>query len=773
MNRIFTAETRERHRFFKIIFLCASVSLWFLLLNQTAKAQTISGTVRDARQAPIANAEVNLVAANRTVSRIETNETGDFSLLTNGATNLILQIRVAGFAFFEKRLETNENQLEITLLPENVSAEVTISIARAETRLTETPASVVVLNRENLEQTAAQTVDDALRQVAGFQLFRRSSSRTTNPTAQGANFRGLAGSGASRSSVLFDGVSLNDAFGGWTYWSRVPRASVEQIEVLRGGASALYGNAALSGAINVLTRNPDSPFLRLETSLGTQKTADASAFGGFGFNKFFFRLAAESYLTGGYIPIAKSERGLADAEANSRHNSLLPILEYRFNENAKIFARGNLFSEKRDNGTRLQNNRTYFRQIAAGADFKNEKTGAFNFRLFVEKQIYDQNFTAISADRNTETLTRLQRVPSQAAGANLFWNRAFAGHVLSAAFEIRQVRGASDEIIYVNNRQTSAVGAGGREQTVSFFAQDFWRATAKLNLQFGARFDRWKNEQAFSATQNLVSLARTVRVFPDRSESAFSPRFAALYQINSNFAVFAAFGKSFRAPTLNELYRAFRVGNVLTEANENLRSERATNVEAGLNFSGFKNRFTVRGIAFLAEVSQPVVNVTISSTPNLITRRRQNVGKTRARGIELDAEFAARSDLRLSASYLLADSRVRSFPANTNLIGKFLPQVARQQLNFQAFYRPDSPFSLGAQARISDSQFEDDLNSLRLRPFFTLDVFAGYKIRKNAEIFAAAENVFNSRYDIGLTPNRTVAAPVFLRAGLRLNFNKN
>ncbi|MDQ4122933.1 MAG: TonB-dependent receptor [Acidobacteriota bacterium] len=755
----------------KLIFLTAFLLVCFF--HQTVKAQTISGTVRDERQAPVADAQVNLVSANQVVSRAKTDENGDFSLTTSGAVNLALQIRAAGFARFEKRLDENENRLEITLSPENVSAEVTVSIARTETRLSETPASVVVLNRENLEQTAAQTVDDALRQVAGFQLFRRSSSRATNPTAQGANFRGLAGSGASRSSVLFDGISLNDAFGGWTYWSRVPRASVEQIEILRGGASALYGNAALSGAINILTRNPDSPFLRLETSLGTQETADASAFGGFGFNKFFFRLAAEGYRTGGYIPVTEQERGIADAEANSRHNSLLPILEYRLNENARIFARGNLFSERRDNGTRLQNNRTYFRQIAAGADFSGEKTGAFNFRLFAENQIYDQSFSAVSADRNTETLTRLQRVPSQAAGANLFWNRAFARHVLSAAFEIRQVRGASDEIIYGNNRQTSAVGAGGREQTISFFAQDFWRATEKLNLQFGARFDRWKNERAFSATQNLANRATTINIFPDRNESAFNPRLAALYQINSNLAAFASFGKSFRAPTLNELYRAFRVGNVLTQANENLRAERASNLEAGLNFSGFQNRLTLRGVAFLTEVSLPIVNVTISSTPSLITRQRQNVGVTRSHGVELDAEFAARRDLRLSASYLLVDSRIRRFPANAVLIGKFLPQVPRQQLNFQAFYRPNSPFSLGAQGRISDAQFEDDLNTLRLRPFFTLDVFAAYKIRKEAEVFAAIENVFNSRYDIGLTPNRTIAAPRFLRIGLRLNLGKN
>jgi outer membrane receptor protein involved in Fe transport len=754
----------------KLLFLAAFLLVCFFY--QPAKAQTISGAVRDERQTPIANAEVSLAAANSIVSRTTTNDAGEFSLATSGAANLILQVRAAGFALFEKRLETNENQLEIVLSPENVNEEVRVSITGTQTRLTETPASVVVLNRQNLETTAAQTVDDQLRQVAGFQLFRRSSSRTSNPTTQGANFRGLSGSGASRATVLLDGVSLNDAFGGWTYWSRVPRAAVEQIETLRGGASAVYGDAALSGAINVLTKNSDQPFLRLETSLGTQKTADASAFGGFNFNQLFFRLAAETFQTAGYIPVTEAERGLADAKANSRHTSFLPILEYRFNENARIFARGNLFSERRDNGTRLQNNRTNFRQIAAGADLNNETAGAFNFRLFAERQVYDQSFSGVSADRNTENLTRLQRVPSQAAGANLSWNRPFDSHVLSAAFEMRNVRGASDEIIFVNNRATSAVGAGGREQTVSFFAQDFWRATEKLNLQFGARFDRWKNETAFSAAQNLANQFTTINRFPDRDESAFSPRVAALYQINRNFAAFGSIGKSFRAPTLNELYRAFRVGNVLTQANENLNAERAMNFETGAIFSGFEKRVNLRSVAFLTEVSRPIVNVTISAAPNLITRQRQNVGKTRAAGIEIDAEFVARRDLRLSASYLFVDSHVKSFSANPDLEGNFLPQAARQQLNFQMFYRPDSPISLGLQGRISDAQFEDDQNTLRLRPFFTLDAFGGYRIGKDVEIFAAVENVFNSRYDIGLTPNRTVAAPVFVRIGLRLNLGK-
>jgi outer membrane receptor protein involved in Fe transport len=782
--RVFFRLPKSRYGIFAPLF----TAFIFFFAFQTASAQTISGIVTDAQKAPVAGAKVSLENQNEVVSQAATDTEGKFSVSADSETNLILKITADGFADYEKSIRENDFQspLTIVLAPQNLREEITVSITQTETRLSETPASVVVLTRETLDATAAQTVDDALRQIAGFALFRRSSSRTTNPTAQGANFRGLAGSGASRASVLLDGISINDAFGGWTYWTRVPKSSVQQIEALRGGASSLYGDAALSGAINLQTKSTgDAPVLRFETSAGTQNTFDGSVFGAFGRKGWNFLASLDGFKTRGYIPVAETERGAADFYANSRYRNGFLRLEKRFKEdsspgsedaeffkNARIFLRGNLFSENRRNGTRLQTNRTYFRQAVFGADFPETAFGAFQIRSFVEKQIYDQIFSGVSADRNTETLTRIQRVPSQAAGANLLWSKPFGNHAVSSAFELREVRGASDETIFANNRASSLVGAGGKERAFSVSAQDFWRATGKLNISFGARFDAWENREALAATRNLTTNQTTVVNFPNRDESAFSPRLAALYRLNENFSLYAAFSESFRAPTLNELYRAFRVGNALTLANENLKSERADNFEGGINFTSFSGRLNLRGNFFVAEVSRPVVSITLSSTPNLITRQRQNVGKTRARGLELDAEILLRKDLRFTASYLLVDSRVVEFPANTGLIGKFLPQVPRQQLNLQMFYRPPSRFSFGAQARLSGAQFEDDLNSLRLRPFFTLDVFASYRAAKKIEIYAAIENVFNNRYDIGLTPNRTIAAPRFARVGLRFDLEK-
>ena len=333
------------------------------------------------------------------------------------------------------------------------------------------------------------------------------------------------------------------------------------------------------------------------------------------------------------------------------------------------------------------------------------------------------------------------------------------------------MRGFSDEIIFVNNRQSSLVGAGGNQQIFGVFVQDVWRVSDKLNINFGGRFDYWENKNALVSTRTLSSNAVNTTNFPDRTENAFSPRIAALYQINQNFSFIASYAKSFRAPNLNELYRAFRVGNVLTLANENLKSERADTFETGLNFTGFARKLNLRGNFFIAEVTRPVVSITLTTTSNLITRQRQNVGKTRARGFELDAEYSPFAKLKFSASYLFTDSRIADFPANLLLVNKFLPQVARNQLTFQTAYRPTAKLTFSLQSRFSAAQFEDDLNTLRLRPFSTSDTFASYKL-KQFEIFTAVENLFNNRYDIGLTPNRTVAAPRFVRVGLRFDLRK-
>src|SRR3712207_3162165 len=114
--------------------------------------------------------------------------------------------------------------------PEPVKTSITV-IERIET---EAPSFVTTLGPRQIAQQPGINLDDRLRALPGFTLFRRSSSLVANPTTQGVSLRGLGSSGASRTLVLWDGVPINDPFGGWVYWTRVAPWEMERIEVTRG-----------------------------------------------------------------------------------------------------------------------------------------------------------------------------------------------------------------------------------------------------------------------------------------------------------------------------------------------------------------------------------------------------------------------------------------------------------------------------------------------------------------------------------------------------------
>jgi outer membrane receptor protein involved in Fe transport len=752
-----------------LISLCFSQTF-----SQGQAREVLRGKVVDAIGVPVENGRISVVSDSGITSFCQTDAEGKFACEVNFREGFTLAVEAPDFSILRRKfsgLQDFSREPIFTLTPAGISETVQVTANRAETRLGETPASVVTLSSAEIETTAAPTVDDALRQVAGFSLFRRTGSRNANPTAQGVSLRGVGASGASRSLILFDGVPLNDSFGGWVQWNRVPPIAVERIEVLRGGASSLYGNNSLSGTVNILPRRSEKKFnFSAEVFGGTQKTFSGSTLFGFRKNDWTADFVAAHFQTEGYILVDERERGLADVYAGARNSNLSARVGKTFDDAANVFFKTSYFGEARTNGTSLQINRTHLRQFVFGGNWQNStpKSKILNprldWRIYGGTQTYDQIFSAVSADRNSETLNRVQRVPAQNIGLSINGSAVFfENQTIVTGLEFREVRGASDEVGFFNNRATSISGAGGRERTVGFFIQDFVRLGSRFVLAASARYDAWENFAAANVTRTPATNQTAVVNFPDRSESAFSPQLSLLVRATNNLSFFALLSKSFRAPTLNELYRGFRIGNVVTLSNENLRAERAVNYESGASYN--RNNFYLRGNFFWTRISQPVSNVTLSVTPALITRRRQNVGETRARGAEIEMETRIKQ-FNFSVGYLLADSRIEKFPANRNLENLFVPQTARHQFTFQTRYAKRY-WTFALQGRASSRQFDDDLNLFRLEPYFQLDAFAARRVRENFQIFIGIENVFNSRYSIGRTPVRTLSSPANLRVGIR------
>ncbi|HEU4693901.1 MAG TPA: Plug domain-containing protein, partial [Vicinamibacterales bacterium] len=221
-----------------------------------------------------------------------------------------------------------------------------------------TPAAVTTLGRVELESSPAATLDDALRAVPGFSLFRRSSSRVANPTTQGVTLRGLAASGASRALVLADDVPLNDPFGGWVYWNRVPAAALAAVSVARGAAGDLYGGDALAGVISI--RSSADPAVRGLVEGGTDGLARVSGYGG---NNRVFG-SAEYGRIDGFVIVAPESRGSIDDEAGSRHAVVNAGGLFTPGQSA-VWVRASHFDEARRNGTPLQDNATRITQASS------------------------------------------------------------------------------------------------------------------------------------------------------------------------------------------------------------------------------------------------------------------------------------------------------------------------------------------------------------------------------------------------------------------------
>lgn len=657
--------------------------------------------------------------------------------------------------------------------PVPIREQVVVTASRSETRIGDTPASIVTLSKREIETSAAPTIDDILRQTAGFSIFRRSSSRNANPTTQGVSLRGVGASGASRSVVLFYGVPLNDPFGGWIQWNRVSPIELENIEVLRGGASSLYGDGGLSGAVNMLPNTPPTKDDDLNYGIdifgGTQKTLSGSGLFAKEIENWLFSLSASTYQTRGYKPVEEPARGPVDSYAGVRSNNFRGRFARDLGQLGSLFISPSYFGEVRSNGTGLQTNRTHIRQVVFGGEL--QKYVAFRWHAYGGTQVFDQVFSSVNAMRLSELPTRVQRVPVQNGGLSATVSKVYGDHQLIGGLDIKNVRGASDEIAYANGLPTSLIGPGGRQTTIGAFVQDFVKIGSKLVIVGSLRADRWNNYKAFNANRIFSTGVTTITAFPDREESSFSPKISALFHLSSRLSLYANASRSFRSPTLNELYRSFRVGNVLTLANENLRAERSSNFEAGISL-GEKRTF-IRASSFWTEIEDPVANVTLFTTPTLITRQRQNAaGTTRSTGIEIEGETSFKY-ISVSAGYLYVDPIVKSDLPGAILVGATptpgnlnIPQVARHQFTFQTTYAR-SKWTLAIQGRASSSQFDDDQNLFRLEPYAQIDLYASREIKEGAKVYLAVENLFNSRYSVGKTPIRTVSSPTNLRIGIR------
>jgi outer membrane receptor protein involved in Fe transport len=733
----------------------------FFLYCTAAQAAELRGRVVDESGAVIAGAQVQLLSHSQTYHTIA-DSAGNFLIQWSTGSGT-LRISAPGFSPSTVELRDSASPITVTLKPASVAEQIVVTAERAATRLDQTAANVAVLTSVELNSRSAVTLDDALRQVPGFTLFRRNNSLTANPTTQGASARGVGGSGASRVLVLEDGIPLNDPFGGWVFWDRVPRITLDRAEVLRGGGSALYGSDAFSGVVDLVTTRTPSSLGSFESAGDSLNGHDVQGQISRQFAQWTITADGENFGNDGAFVVAAEDRGIIDTPATLQFSDGRVLVQRSLADGDNAFLSGSLFSEQRNNGTALQVNSTHLGEISGGMD-RTVGHNTFSGRIYGSGEHYHQSFSAISADRNSETLTRWQTVPSDQIGFSMNWSRPISSTNLLVGADGRFIHGESDETAFVASSPTSLVSAGGRSNLVAAFAQISETFKKRLRLSAGLRFDWWLNTDGFNRTAKPTNVSPTQTLLKPHVETAWSPRLGAIYDLAPQWKLTASAYEGFRAPVLNELYRSFRLGNILTLANDQLSAEHLYGGETGIRY--LHKRFLVSGTFFQQNVENPVANVTQSTTASLLTRQRENLGSLLARGSDLDL-LVILPHIQLRTGYEYVHSVVGSFSANPILVEKKIPQVPGQTATFSGTFTARA-WTLVASVRTAGRQFDDDLNQFSLQPYSVMGVSISKQIGRWTW-FASATNILDAKIQVAATPVPNYAMPRIISGGVRFS----
>lgn len=648
--------------------------------------------------------------------------------------------------------------------------------------LDETPATpaygTIELNREQITSSASGRIEDVLSSVAGFQQFRRSDSRSSNPSAQGVTLRALGGNATSRALVLLDGVPMADPFFGYMPLSAIAPERLESVRVTRGGGSGAFGAGAVAGTIELTSADADTIGLvnasalvddRAETELSGTIAPELGQ---------GFVIASARWDRGkGFWTTPVDQRVPASARArfDSWSTSLRGVAP--LNDTVEVQLAGLAFEDHRTLRFKGANS------SSRGFDTSLRFVGRGDWQFDVLGYLQTRNFSniVISSTRFVKVLDQ-RDTPSTGLGGKIELRPPVGdNHVLRFGSDLRISDGKLLEEAFsaFTGSSTALRQAGGRNSDLGFFVEDDW-TLGRLVLTAGARVDRWTVRQGYFREFDGARTLVTDNSYPNRSGWDPSFRGGAVWNVGKTVALRASAYSGLRLPTLNELYRGFVVFPVTTLPNASLKNEELVGYEAGIDYAP-SNNVSVSVTAFDNRLKNAIANVTldgatcVSLTGRPECRQRRNVNAIHAQGLEFGANlrFGAISFI---GSLALTDAKVKNraaaSPGVPSLDGMRPAQTPKIAASGTLAWEPHEGWRLAATLRHVGKQFEDDLETDVLPAATTLGAYVEVPVSPVFSLVLRGENLTNERIvtrnqggSIDLGVPRTVWAGIKVRTG--------
>jgi len=569
---------------------------------------------------------------------------------------------------------------------QKISDRIVVTASDVPETIESTPAAVTVVTKKDIDERAARDVADVLREVPGLSVSRTGSAgKATSLFTRGA--------ASTQTLVLWNGIEINNPYFSGYDWGRFSTAGVEQVEVVRGPFSALYGSDAVAGVVNVVTE-PAATGLRAEVQSGGHGLRNGVVDGSWVAGANHLAVALEHRTDDGFAPNDDFRQNSGNGVWRWAPSKTFSFgvaaratsydLGIPFNLNATVTALVPSL-QRRQNGSE--------RQIAVPLQ---QTLGAFSYDLTLSEARNRDDFRDPedpfgTTDASTQSRTRRARLTTRT-------NSAIGTIVAGGEIERAKV----DD---VNNFGVNLAGLTRRDD--SLFVEDRLShdvGANKLELSAGLRYDRY-----------------------DTFGSQTSPRVAAAL-VHGGTKWRAAYGEGFRAPSVGELYYPFS-GNV------NLKAERSRSLEAGYDAPmGATGLFSLT--AFWSRYRN-LINF------DNATFAFANIGRARSDGLELgmDEQVTSAFYTHLAYTFLHRD--------DDEATGERLPRRPKHSGALTLGWREG-----GLDANVSIVRSGARVDILPVAPFSHVTNGAYTTVDANVQLragrltpFVKMENLRNERYE--------------------------
>jgi len=636
---------------------------------------------------------------------------------------------------------------------------IVVTATRSERAVSEVPVSTTVIGEKELKAAPAVFIDDVLRTIPGVHMPLQGSAGSFT-SGQRISMHGLGGV---RALVLLDGLPIHDPYYGTVQWQKVPLDTLGQVEVVRGGGSSLFGNFALGGTINLLTRPVTESVVRADVSTGSASTQRGSVSLDHVVNeRLGFRVSHDRYDSDGFYRVPNP--GAADTLGWNDLATTSARVEYRPSDRTSTFVKTNFSRINVSQGTASSYSKRDIFDLSAGMHRAVGAGGLLSTTVFYQDQEETlASSTIVGANRESEFRSQLSTIPADAIGASVEWSGGLTRAIpfVSVGVDVQRIEAEEDRLNFNRSGVMTQQGhVTGSQQFAGVFGQASWRPSTRFEILASARLDYFKNFDGSDVTVNGAA-----SYYPSASSTQLDPRVSFRYAIGERSAIRGAAYRAFKAPTLRDLYRNNQTGTSILLGNPYLEPETLVGAELGVEWA--LSRAHVEVNVYRSDIDGLQSRAQVPGQPSNVFRNL-NLGKSKSQGIELMADARLSTAWSVNAGYTYADSTVIEDPSPA-LVGKWLPEVPRHIGSLSIRYRSAGGTTADLRGRVVGRSYGEAANLLPSQAHRIVDLSLAQPLRDWIDAYAILENLLNEEYYLVLTPTSLRSGqPRTVSAGLRL-----